>query len=194
MSLASAQPRSAFTAVICDLDGTLLDSDEALLAPFVALGVDPAAVGFGGLPADECERLGVDLCAYLAAYDVTQAAPFPGVTELVAGLRRWAVCSNKHGPTGRAELRRLGWYPELAWFADDFQGPKRLEPILHTLGVGPPGTLFLGDTDHDRECARSAGVTFALAGWNRRSRPVAGDLVLQRPVDLLALLGDGPAG
>jgi phosphoglycolate phosphatase-like HAD superfamily hydrolase len=190
MSLTSASSRSAFSAVICDLDGTLLDSDEALVAPFIALGVDPARISFGGLPGDECARLGVDLAAYLAAYDVTQAEPFPGVSELVANLGRWAVCSNKHGPVGRAELRRLGWRPESAWFADDFDGPKDLEPVLRELGVGASDALYLGDTDHDRACAQSAGVTFVLAGWNRRCRPVPGDLVVDQPEDLLALLSE----
>ena len=36
------------------------------------------------------------------------AQPFPGVVELVARLDRWAVCSNKHAESGRAELARLG--------------------------------------------------------------------------------------
>ena len=34
--------------VVCDLDGTLIDSDEALLAPFLALGVEREAIVFLG--------------------------------------------------------------------------------------------------------------------------------------------------
>ena len=34
-------------AVVCDLDGTLIDSDEALLEPFLAAGVPREAVRFG---------------------------------------------------------------------------------------------------------------------------------------------------
>ena len=39
---------------IFDFDGTLLDSDAALVAPFVALGVRAEDVTFGALLADEC--------------------------------------------------------------------------------------------------------------------------------------------
>ena len=44
---------------IFDLDGTLIDSDAALVAPFVALGVPREAVTFGHVLQDECDRLGL---------------------------------------------------------------------------------------------------------------------------------------
>jgi HAD superfamily hydrolase (TIGR01549 family) len=180
----------AFAALICDLDGTLLDSDEALVAPFVALGVPADQVRFGALPGDECARLGVPLASYLAGYDSNRAQPYPGVEAALAQLGRWAVCSNKHGPVGRAELQRLGWRPEAAWFADDFNGSKRLAPLLAHMGLGPADVVYIGDTEHDRECANAAGVTFAIAGWNRRAPlPEAGDLLLADPADLVALGG-----
>jgi phosphoglycolate phosphatase-like HAD superfamily hydrolase len=173
---------------VCDLDGTLLDSDEALLAPFVALGIDPDAVGRGRPVAEECAVHGVTVAQYVAAYDTTVVAPFPGVAELVAGLDRWAVCSNKHQGSGRAELARLGWEPEVSLFTDAFDGPKRLGPVLDRLGVGPREIVFLGDTAHDRACAHEVGATFALAGWNPRARPEAGDEVLRHPSELFELL------
>ncbi len=179
----------SFDTAICDLDGTLLDSDGALVAPFVALGVPAADVTFGALPAEECARLGVDLQDYLRLYDPTLARPFAGVEAVVASFGRWAVCSNKHGSIGRAELARLGWHPDAAWFADDFEGPKRLGPVLERLGLAPSAAVFVGDTEHDRACAAEAGVAFALAGWNPRARTVAAEVVLDRPSDLLALLG-----
>lgn len=179
--------------VVFDLDGTLLDSDEALLAPFLALGVAPEDVRFGPLAVDECARLGVALDDYLAAYDVDAAPPYEGVVEmldaLVARRIRWAVCSNKIRRYGVAELERLGWRPEVALFADDFGGPKSVGPVLDVMGVMPsPSVVFVGDTAHDRDCALRAGVRFALAGWNPRAEPAAGDALLARPGDLLRLL------
>ena len=175
---------------VCDLDGTLLDSDAALAAAFVALGVAPEEITYGHVLAEECARFGLDVQGYIDAYDTTAARPFTGVIELVDMLTTWAVCSNKHPDSGRAELTRLGWSPDVSLFADAFDGPKSLPPVLEILGVDADRIVFLGDTAHDRRCAREVGAVFALAGWNRRAQPEAGDLVLHHPLELLALLGE----
>jgi phosphoglycolate phosphatase-like HAD superfamily hydrolase len=169
---------------IFDLDGTLIDSDAALVAPFVALGVDPDDISFGHVLADECARLGIGVEDYLAAYDATAAQPFPGVDAMLAGLEDWSVCSNKHHHVGYAELERLSWRPRLALFSDAFEGPKQLAPVLDRLGLTGPEVVFGGDTDHDRACAAAVGASFLLAGWNLRARPQRGDVVLDDPAEL----------
>ncbi len=174
---------------VFDLDGTLIDSDQALVAAFVALGVGRDQVSFGHVLADECARLGLALDDYLAAYDETLAQPFTGAAELVARLDRWAVCSNKHAGSGRAELARLGWQPEVALFNDSFDGgPKHLEPVLDALGLGADQILYVGDTGHDRACAAEVGARFVLAGWNPRAVAEPGDVVLARPEQVVDLL------
>jgi hypothetical protein len=180
---------SAARTVICDLDGTLLDSDAALVNAFLALGVRRSEISYGHVIAEECSRLGISLDAYVSAYDIDAAEPFAGVSEMVSLLSNWAICSNKHPVSGAAELERLDWSPEVAMFADSFKGPKQLAPVLDALGVQPSQVVFLGDTDHDRRCAQQAGVMFVLAGWNPRTTPRSGDLVLTSPLDLLELLG-----
>ncbi len=176
--------------VVFDLDGTLLDSDQALVAPFVALGVARNAITFGHLLADECDRLGVDIDRYLELYDDAMAQPYPGVVAMLRQVGRWAVCSNKHPTAGRAELARLGWRPEVALFSDAFDGGKELAPVLTALDVAGPHVLFVGDTAHDRACADVVGASFALAGWNPRARDEADadDLVLLEPAAVLDLL------
>ena len=173
--------------VVFDLDGTLIDSDAALVAPFVALGVDPATITFGHVLADECARLGIDVDTYLDHYDPDLVEPFPGVTDLLEELDRWVVCSNKHPQFGHAELDRFGWAPELALFSDAFDGPKRLGPILEWSGLTGAEIVFGGDTAHDRRCANDVGALFGLAGWNPRSESAPGDVVLTRPIEVLAL-------
>jgi len=178
---------------IFDLDGTLVDSDEALAAPFVAHGIPRDEITFGHVLADECARLGLSVDDYLALYDEELAQPFPGVVEVVSQLDRWAVCSNKHADVGHAELARFGWHPEVALFSDAFGGPKRLQPVLDALAIGAHEVVFIGDTGHDRRVAAEAGATFGLAGWNLRAESEPGDIVLGTPGDVLALLGSRPA-
>jgi HAD superfamily hydrolase (TIGR01549 family) len=172
--------------VVFDLDGTLLDSDAALRAAFLALGIAPGDITYGHVIADECARLGISLDVYLDAYDIASARPFPGVEAMLGELERWAVCSNKHPRSGAAELARLGWAPEVVRFADAFDGPKRLDVMLDALGLPAESVLYVGDTDHDREAAAEVGCRFVLAGWNPRSRARPGDEVADVPADVVA--------
>jgi phosphoglycolate phosphatase-like HAD superfamily hydrolase len=174
-----------------DFDGTLVDSDVALTAPWHALGVDPALVPLGMPLVEACRRAGVTVEAYLEHYDPSVTLPFAGVPELITSLDRWGLASNKERRSGRRELDRLGWAPEAALFSDDFGGrEKELRPLLAAMDVDADRAVFVGDTHHDRACARAAGVRFALAGWNARAREAAepDDLVLSRPAELLELL------
>jgi len=173
---------------VFDLDGTLIDSDAALVDAFVTLGVERDAISFGHVLATECTRLGIDMDAYLAAYDEDQAQPFAGTDALVSQLGHWAVCSNKHRRSGEVELARLGWKPDVAMFSESFDGPKRLGPVLTALGRSADEILFVGDTAHDRLCAAEVGASFALAGWNPRAVPGPGDLVLRHPRDVLGVV------
>jgi HAD superfamily hydrolase (TIGR01549 family) len=173
---------------VFDLDGTLLDSDAALADAFVALGVDRDAVTFGHVVTDECARLGLDVDDYVAAYDEHAAMPFPGVDDLLASVGPWAVCSNKHPVSGRAELDRLGWEPVVALFTDSFDGPKRLPPVLDALGRTGGEIVFVGDTAHDRAAAAEVPVPFGLAAWNPRATPAPGDVVLTDPAEVPAFL------
>ena len=174
-----------------DFDGTLVDSDVALTAPWHALGVNPDDVPLGLPLVEACRRAGVTVEAYVAHYDESAALPFAGVVDLVEELGRWGLASNKLRAAGRRELDRLGWAPEVALFSDDFGGAeKHLGPLLAALELAPAGVVYIGDTAHDRACAAAAGVPFALAGWNVRARAGAqpGDVVLAHPAQVLDLL------
>jgi HAD superfamily hydrolase (TIGR01549 family) len=184
------RPVALPTIAVFDLDGTLLDSDEALIDPFVTLGIPRETITFGHPIEIECARLGLNVADYLAAYDTGVAQPFEGASDLVSRLGRWAVCSNKSAWAGRAELARLGWSPEVALFADDFGGAaKELGPVIDLLGARPHDVLFVGDTSHDARAAESVGVMFAWAGWNPRTAAEhPPGRVLAHPLDVLDLL------
>ena len=136
---------SQLRAVIFDLDGTLIDSDEALIQPFLALGMERDRITFGHPIEEACREWGIDLARYVELYDTTEAQPFAGAEA-------------------------LGWTPKVAFFSDAFNGAaKRCEPVIEALGLQPDQVIFVGDTEHDEACAGSAGCEFIWAGWNPRT-------------------------
>jgi HAD superfamily hydrolase (TIGR01549 family) len=177
--------------VIFDFDGTLIDSDEALLVPFDQFGIPRAEVVMGSPVAEECDRLGISMEEYIDAYDTESVPPFDGVAEMLARIPRWAILSNKHPAPARRELERLGWEPELVMCADTFDWQhKALEPMLDALGVGADRVALVGDSDGDLQCALAVGCRFLWAGWNERvrARRPEGE-VAATPADVLSLLG-----
>jgi HAD superfamily hydrolase (TIGR01549 family) len=177
--------------VIFDFDGTLVDSDDALLAPFDRLGIARSAVVMGSAVAEECARLGVSMQEYVDAYDTQSVAPFEGVPAMLERIPRWAILSNKHPAPARVELERLGWEPELVMCADAFDWEhKALEPMLDALGVAVDQVVLVGDSDGDLRCADEVGCRFIWAGWNERVQQRRPDgEVAATPTDLPSLLG-----
>jgi HAD superfamily hydrolase (TIGR01549 family) len=176
--------------VIFDFDGTLVDSDEALLVPLERLGIPRSEVVMGSAVAEECDRLGVSLDEYVDAYDTESVLPFDGVPEMLARIPRWAILSNKHPAAAHRELERLGWEPELVMCADAFDWEhKALEPMLDALGIGADRVALVGDSDGDLQCALAVGCRFVWAGWNVRvrARRPEGE-VAATPADVLSLL------
>lgn len=184
-------PSTGASALIFDFDGTLVDSDAALVAPFLDLGVPESEISFGHAVAEECDRLGISLDAYVAAYDTDVVVPFDGVAEVVPKLGRWALCSNKHPLSGTAELTRLGWEPELSVFADHFHWEhKHLGPVLDAMGLTAAEVVMVGDSAGDVRCAVEVGCRHVWAGWNPRVAAAAPEgTVLTHPRELLDLYG-----
>lgn len=179
------------TVLVFDFDGTLVDSDDALVRPFLALGVPLEQIDFGHVIADECDRLGISLDRYVGLYDTSVVEPFVGVREVVDRLGRWALCSNKHPESGRPELTRLGWMPEVAMFTDAFGwAHKDLRPVLDALAVGADEVVMVGDSGADLRCAQDVGCRFVWAGWNPRVRAARPEgVLLDDPAQILDLYG-----
>lgn len=135
-SLTPPRGKLSRTAVIFDLDGTLIDSAEdiadAANAVLVEAGAAPVAnrdvlrmVGGGApkllerifgkanVPLSDPKRLLDRFLTHYHAGSVTKTRPYPGVTGLLRRLRRaghpLAICTNKPGQATRTILRRLGW-------------------------------------------------------------------------------------
>jgi pyrophosphatase PpaX len=82
--------------------------------------------------------------------------------------------------------------------ADEVTHPKpHPEPVLialQRLGAAAAGAVFIGDSRHDLECGRAAGVKTAAVLWGPFDRDHLADLEpdyrLERPQDLSLLTTD----
>ena len=211
--------------VICDFDGTLVDTLPGILATFSAtleeagfavpppaevlpmIGLPLATMFRRFLPDEPTEEL-IDqlIAAYRARYHADVAPrtrPFPGVAETLIELRRaglrLAVATSKLVRIVGAGLAASGLaeYFDLVLGNDSVERPKpapdMVLKILADLRVPPERALVVGDSIHDVEMGRAAGVrTCAVAsGVNSRAELVAAgsNAVVDRFEQLLPLLG-----
>jgi phosphoglycolate phosphatase len=179
--------------VIFDLDGTLTDSAEGIVASFLhALGHIGAPVPEGNLaaqivgpPMDDTFRameLGEHADAAIAAFRVEYGARgwamntlFDGIAQLLADLRaadvRLAVATSKLEPTARRILAHfeLEQYFEVIAGASPGGSRKTKEEVLaHALAQLQPlpeRVLMVGDRSHDVDGAAAHGIDAVVVGW-----------------------------
>jgi pyrophosphatase PpaX len=177
-----------------DLDGTLLDSIALILTSFhhtsrVHLKRElPDSYWLEGTGTPLRDQLGKvarskeELAAMLDTY-VTHnlshhdelAKPYPGVVEVVRTLHtrgaKLALVTSKLRRGAERGLRLLGLEEELSVrvCADDVDhGKPHPAPVLMALDAldsAPDEALFIGDSHHDIEAGRRAGVTTVAVTW-----------------------------
>jgi len=216
----SARAR-AFDAILFDLDGTLLDSIPLILESFEhafdvmgmarpepaqlarAMGI-PLSSFFGELG---CDQATIDalIDAYRAhnlEHHDARVSAFPGVVAMVESVRgqglQTALVTSKNRPTAQRGLTMIGLGDsfDVLVSCDDVTRPKPdREPVdkaLALLGVAASRAVFVGDSLHDLESGRAAGVRTAAALWGPFTRtdlaPGTPDYWLEAPADLLPLI------
>ncbi|SNQ49999.1 3-amino-5-hydroxybenoic acid synthesis related protein [Frankia canadensis] len=133
---------------------------------------------------------------------------FDGVADMLRTLRErgygLAVATGKAGPRARhllGELGVLGLFDHVLG-SDEIPRPKPAPDIvlraLDLLGAEPGEAMMIGDAVADLDSARGAGVMAVAALWGETDGveliAAEPDAILHRPADLLALLGESPAG
>ena len=206
-----------------DLDGTLIDSIELILRSYrhtmrlhrghepsddvwmQGLGT-PLWVQFRHFTEDpaEIEAMVATYRAYNLAHHDELVRPYAGVVEAVLALRdqgkTLGLVTSKMRSGAVRGLKAAGLEDafQVIVGADDVTHPKpHPEPVLTALGrLGAPatGAVFVGDSRHDLECGRAAGVQTAAVLWGPFDRSHLEDLEpdywLERPQDLTLLTTD----
>jgi len=214
-------PLSTF---LFDLDGTLIDSVDLILRSYRhtmrrhrghepsddvwmrGLGT-PLWVQFRQFSDDpaEIEAMVATYREYNLAHHDEMVRPYQGVVEAVRSLHRGAnvlgLVTSKMRSGAVRGLRIAGLEDafDVIVGSDEVTHPKpHPEPVLialERLGAPPESAVFIGDSRHDLECGRAAGVKTAAVLWGPFDRAHLADLEpdywLERPADL-SLLARSP--
>jgi phosphoglycolate phosphatase len=184
--------KSSAQLVIFDLDGTLTDSAEGIVASFLhALAHIGAPVPDGDLaaqivgpPMDDTFRSMVGehaedaITAFRAEYGARGWAMntlFDGIEPLLADLRaagvRLAVATSKLEPTARRILAHFGLdqhFEVIAGASPDGSLKTKVEVLAHALEQLrplPERVLMVGDRSHDVHGAAAHGIDTVVVGW-----------------------------
>ncbi len=184
-----------YTHIIFDVDGTLINTEQALLCSlqdtlFELKGERPALndLKFSfGIPGEETfKRLGINnseeanrIWYHHFANYYASVGLFPGIETLIKdlhskGYRLGIVTSRNRFEFGN-DFPRFGLaeYFETVICAGD-SGHSKPHPApmlkyLETARIKSSEALYIGDTVYDMQCASGAGVDFGLALWGYNS-------------------------
>jgi phosphoglycolate phosphatase len=206
-----------FELIVFDWDGTLMDSAGAIVACIQAAAIDmgfppPAderarhVIGLGlhealryALP-DLEEGRHVELADRYRHHYLSQdneLTLFDGADALVRGLAvagfTLAVATGKSrkGLDRAMAVSGLGDCFHASRCADECHSkphPQMLEELMAEFGVPPSLTLMIGDTTHDLEMARNAGVASLAVSYGAHDRDALAALVPLHCVESVAEL------
>jgi len=181
-------------AVLFDLDGTLLDTTELIIASYkhtarICLGRDmdeaeilprlgePLVVTMRDLAADRVDELVAVYRRFNLAEHDRLVKLIPGVPETLPALRnrgvRLAIVSSKirHTVEKGLDLFRLTTFFDVVIGLEDSPAhkpdPGPLLEALRRLDLGPASAVMVGDSPADILAARAAGARSIAVGWSR---------------------------
>lgn len=207
--------------VLFDLDGTLIDSVRLILDSYhhtlAAHGLPPRSdedwLAGVGTPLtaqfaewrDEKGTLEALIATYreynLRHHD-RMVTVYPGVVDAVARLKAAGIATglvtskNRSGAVRGLSLARLESLMDVLVCADEVTNPKPhpepVETAVRLLGADLESTVYVGDSIHDMQSGRAAGVRTAAVLWGPFGRShlegARPDYWLESPEDLVRLV------
>jgi pyrophosphatase PpaX len=213
----------ALSTFLFDLDGTLIDSIELILRSYrhtlrIHRGEEPSDdvwmtglgtplwVQFRRFTDDPAEiaAMVATYRAYNLAHHDEMVRPYAGVAEAVRALRArgktlgLVTSKMRSGALRGLRVAALEDAFDVVVGSDEVTHPKpHPEPVLTALdrlSAAATAAVFIGDSRHDIECGRAAGVATAAVLWGPFQRSDLADLDpdywLETPQDLTLLAAD----
>lgn len=200
--------------VVFDLDGTLLDTESAVLCSlqdtvfhFTQKWPDRSSLYFalGITSEDALEKLSIPDISAAAVYwneamrrYTDSITIFAGIPEILETLRnagcKVGIVTSKTIAEFEADFVPFGiasCFDAIVCADDTTLHKPHAEPLLKYLELAHADrqkTLYIGDSPFDQRCAKNAGVDFALAGWGAHDPSIPARYFLTEPCDLLKLI------
>lgn len=182
-----------YKAVLFDLDGTLIDTNELIIQTFQTV-LDERFPGkysresilpflgptlretFTAIDPDQVEEMIQEYRAWNMANHDRMVAAFPGVVETIKQLSesgvKLAIVSTKRNDMVMRALHVMGiteLFDTVVGLDDVTYAKPDPEPVrlaLSRLGTSPEEALMVGDNFHDIIAARAAGVDSVAVAWS----------------------------
>ena len=184
------------TTIIFDLDGTLLDSLldlhksvnyalEKHKLPIRSINETQGFIGNGvykliersvpqDTPYNTTQRVFQDFYEYYRKHICDHSIPYPGITELLCGLKQMkvktAIFSNKSDPMVRELHQKIfSGLIDIA-YGESENNPKKpcaqaIVNIIHELKAENDRKYYVGDSDIDILTAKNANIVSIGVGW-----------------------------
>ena len=200
--------------IIFDIDGTLIDTEEAILQSLqdtvremlhkdigrhelkFALGI-PGSAALRKLGITDTERANDRWNEHLLKYK-SRIRLFDGIPELLNSLKMngyklgivTSKTRNEYTADFAAPFALSGYFSTVICVEDALRPKPFPEPLLAYLNVSDINAgdaVYIGDTVYDSQCAKNAGLDFGLAAWrNATAQGIPADYIFKSPVDVLS--------
>jgi len=204
-----------FKYIIFDVDGTILDTEKSILKSLqnvlkeegkdyeledlrFALGI-PGIETLKRLNVTDLERVHTMWSKTVLEYSY-EVSVFQDLEDIIKTLSMSSVrtgivtSKTKQELIDEFEPFGLSTFFEYTICASDTKKhkphPEPLLACLDGLNAKQDETIYIGDSIYDMQCAKSAGVKFALALWGSKTTEgfESADYILNKPQDILNLM------